>query len=163
MYAMQALSVNEFTAGLHKVTKPALAIETCKNIPQLPSSQTWLVAVRFLSACCHAWQLLRAWLDAERPQIWRRGLLRGWRSRLALPCAARWQVPYGDTTVGLAVLDNRGLFRADWWRWVGIAALLGFAILFNILVLVAQTYLGREPHSSTPMLCIAGDRLLDGL
>ncbi|CAK0753548.1 hypothetical protein CVIRNUC_002229 [Coccomyxa viridis] len=56
--------------------------------------------------------------------------------------AARWQVPYGDTTVGLAVLDNRGLFRADWWRWVGIAALLGFAILFNILVLVAQTYLG---------------------
>ena len=54
-------------------------------------------------------------------------------------------MPYGDSTVGLAVLDNRGLFREDWWRWVGIAALLGFAILFNALVLVAQTYLGREP------------------
>lgn len=54
-------------------------------------------------------------------------------------------MPYGDTTVGLAVLDNRGLFKEEWWRWVGMAALLGYAILFNILVLLAQTYLGREP------------------
>lgn len=53
-------------------------------------------------------------------------------------------MPYGDTTVGLAVLDTRGLFKEDWWRWVGMAVLLGYAILFNILVLLAQTYLGRE-------------------
>jgi hypothetical protein len=59
--------------------------------------------------------------------------------------AARWQVSYGDTTVGLAVLDNRGLFKEDWWRWMGMAVLLGYAILFNILVLLAQTYLGRKP------------------
>ena len=30
MYAMQALSVNEFTAGLHMFIKPALAIEVCR-------------------------------------------------------------------------------------------------------------------------------------
>ena len=54
-------------------------------------------------------------------------------------------MPYGDTTVGVAVLDNRGLFKQEWWRWVGMGVLLGYAILFNILVLLAQTYLGREP------------------
>jgi len=64
--------------------------------------------------------------------------------------AERWQTPYGDTTVGLAVLDNRGLFRENWWRWVGMAVLLGYAILFNILVLLAQTYLGRE----SPVSCV---------
>lgn len=53
-------------------------------------------------------------------------------------------MPYRDTTVGLAVLDNRGIFKEEWWRWVGMAALLGYAIVFNILVLLAQTYLGRE-------------------
>ena len=76
-------------------------------------------------------------------------------------------MPYGDTTVGLAVLDNRGLFREDWWRWVGIAALLGFAILFNILVLVAQTYLGREPLPALPCFYVLGatcltDCMVDG-
>ncbi|CAL8462536.1 g2069 [Coccomyxa elongata] len=55
--------------------------------------------------------------------------------------AARWQSPYGDSTVGLTVLNGRGLFTADWWRWLSIGALLGFAILFNIAVLVAQTFL----------------------
>ena len=156
MYAMQALSVNEFTAGLHNLTEPALATEICKNIQQLLSIQTWLAAVGLLLACCHTWQLLRAWLEAERLLVWRLGCSRGGAHALALPCAARWQVPYGDTTVGLAVLDNRGLFKEDWWRWVGIAALLGFAILFNILVLVAQTYLGREPLPALPCLIAGG-------
>lgn len=46
--------------------------------------------------------------------------------------------------MGLTVLNGRGLFTADWWRWLSIGALLGFAILFNIAVLVAQTFLNRE-------------------
>lgn len=77
-------------------------------------------------------------------QYWSRGAccLRGLTLRLW--DAARWQVPYGNTTVGLAVLDSRGLFKEDWWRWVGIGVLLGYAILFNVLVLLAQTFLGRE-------------------
>ncbi len=63
-------------------------------------------------------------------------------------------MPYGNTTVGLAVLDTRGLFTENWWRWVGMAVLLGYAILFNILVLLAQTYLGRE--SPAPSEAIPG-------
>lgn len=65
-------------------------------------------------------------------------------SHVVFVCAARWQTPYGDSTVGLTVLNGRGLFTADWWRWLSIGALLGFAILFNIAVLVAQTFLNRE-------------------
>jgi len=64
--------------------------------------------------------------------------------------AARWQTPYGDTTVGMTVLASRGLFQNDWWRWVGMAVLFGYTVLFNILVLLAQTYLGRELPPSEP-------------
>jgi len=65
--------------------------------------------------------------------------------------AERWQSPYGGSTVGLTVLSQRGLFTQDWWRWVGVGALLGFCVLFNILILLAQTYLNREPtNGSTP-------------
>jgi hypothetical protein len=62
----------------------------------------------------------------------------------AFACAARWQTPYGGSTVGYTVLSQRGLFLEDWWRWISIAVLLGFALLFNVLILMAQTYLNRE-------------------
>lgn len=65
--------------------------------------------------------------------------------------AARWQTPYGGSTVGLTVLSQRGLFQQDWWRWVGIAVLLGFALVFNALVLLAQTFLNRELSLTIPV------------
>jgi hypothetical protein len=58
-------------------------------------------------------------------------------------CAARWQEPYQGTTVGLAVLESRGLFTQEWWRWLGVAVMFFYCVLLNILVLLAQTFLNR--------------------
>lgn len=51
----------------------------------------------------------------------------------------------------MTVLSQRGLFQQDWWRWVGIAVLLGFALVFNALVLLAQTFLNRELSLTIPV------------
>ena len=66
--------------------------------------------------------------------------------------AERWQTPYGDSTVGLTTLSSRGLFTSDSWRWIGALALLGYCVLFNILILVAQTFLNREPTCPLPLI-----------
>ena len=54
MYAMQALSVNEFTAGLHNLTEPALATEICKTYNNCSAFRhgLWLWAC-FLPAVTH--------------------------------------------------------------------------------------------------------------
>ncbi|KAK9906410.1 hypothetical protein WJX75_001426 [Coccomyxa subellipsoidea] len=62
--------------------------------------------------------------------------------------AERWQTPYGDSTVGLTTLSSRGLFTSDSWRWIGALALLGYCVLFNILILVAQTFLNPIGNSA---------------
>ncbi|KAA8541752.1 hypothetical protein F0562_022904 [Nyssa sinensis] len=45
------------------------------------------------------------------------------------------------TRLGLAVLENFDVFPERDWFWIGAAALLGFAVLFNILFTFALTYL----------------------
>ena len=47
--------------------------------------------------------------------------------------------------MGLAVLETRGLFTEQWWRWLSIGVLIAYAIVLNIAVLLAQTFLNREP------------------
>ncbi|CAI8591943.1 unnamed protein product [Vicia faba] len=56
--------------------------------------------------------------------------------------APRWQkIQEGNITVGREVLKSRGLDFDINFFWISIAALLGFAIVFDILFVVALTYL----------------------
>eukprot|EP00253_Pinus_taeda_P008654 PITA_08654 len=54
--------------------------------------------------------------------------------------APRWDKPISNSsneTVGRAVLESRGLFAEAKFYWIGIGALTGFCVLFNILYTVA--------------------------
>ncbi|XP_061340266.1 ABC transporter G family member 39-like isoform X2 [Gastrolobium bilobum] len=58
----------------------------------------------------------------------------------------RWSKPNTDPridapTVGKALLKSRGFYTEDYWFWICIGALLGFSLLFNLLFIVALTYL----------------------
>ncbi|XP_047341338.1 ABC transporter G family member 34-like [Impatiens glandulifera] len=58
----------------------------------------------------------------------------------------RWDAPNTDPkidapTVGKALLKSRGFYTEDYMYWVCIAALFGFSAFFNILFIVALTYL----------------------
>nr|GEY05233.1 ABC transporter G family member 39-like isoform X2 [Tanacetum cinerariifolium] len=58
----------------------------------------------------------------------------------------RWSTPNIDpridaSTVGEALLKSRSFFTEDYWFWICVGALLGFSIIFNLLFIVALTYL----------------------
>ncbi|KAJ1418854.1 P-loop containing nucleoside triphosphate hydrolase [Sesbania bispinosa] len=58
----------------------------------------------------------------------------------------RWSRPNTDSridapTVGKVLLKSRGLYTEEYWFWICIGALLGFSLLFNVLFIVALTYL----------------------
>ncbi|TKY62019.1 ABC transporter G family member 39 [Spatholobus suberectus] len=44
-------------------------------------------------------------------------------------------------TVGKVLLKSRGFYTEDYWFWICIGALSGFVLLFNLLCIVALTYL----------------------
>ncbi|CAN6247786.1 unnamed protein product [Urochloa humidicola] len=67
--------------------------------------------------------------------------------------STRWAIPNNDTTidaptVGKAILKSKGLFTGEWGFWLSIGALIGFIILFNILYLLALTYLSPSSVSN---------------
>ena len=49
-------------------------------------------------------------------------------------------------TVGKALLKSKGFFTTDGGYWLSIGAIVAFAILFNILYILALMYLSREYH-----------------
>jgi hypothetical protein len=49
-------------------------------------------------------------------------------------------------TVGKALLKSKGFFTTDGGYWISIGALVAFAIVFNILYILALTYLSRKYH-----------------
>ncbi|XP_047174890.1 ABC transporter G family member 39-like isoform X1 [Vigna umbellata] len=58
----------------------------------------------------------------------------------------RWSKPNTDArfdapTVGEVLLKSRGFYTEDYWFWICIGALFGFILLFNLLCIVALTYL----------------------
>lgn len=58
-----------------------------------------------------------------------------------------WQVtrPDGTTKIlGIAVLENVQVFHENKWYWIGVGALLGFSILFNVLFTLSLMYLNRK-------------------
>ncbi|XP_030971325.1 pleiotropic drug resistance protein 1-like [Quercus lobata] len=44
-------------------------------------------------------------------------------------------------TLGVAVLKSRGFFPHAYWYWIGVGAMVGFVLLFNICFTLAASYL----------------------
>ncbi|KAM7496878.1 hypothetical protein LguiA_021292 [Lonicera macranthoides] len=63
----------------------------------------------------------------------------------------RWSTPMpngsAEPTVGKTLLKERGLFVDEHWYWICIGALVGFSLLFNVLFIVALTYLNPLGNS----------------
>ncbi|KAJ1697900.1 hypothetical protein LUZ63_006412 [Rhynchospora breviuscula] len=58
----------------------------------------------------------------------------------------RWGAPNTDRnidapTVGIAILKSRDFFTNGNWYWIAVGALAGFTVVFNLLFMVAVTYL----------------------
>ncbi|GLJ26511.1 hypothetical protein SUGI_0512680 [Cryptomeria japonica] len=68
--------------------------------------------------------------------------------------ASRWQKE--TENVGVKLLHSRGLFSDNWWYWLSVGALFGYAVLFNVLYTVALHYL--EPLGK-PQATISEDDL----
>lgn len=49
-----------------------------------------------------------------------------------------------NDTLGVQVLNSRGIFVDPNWYWIGVGALLGYIMLFNILFVVFLDLLDRE-------------------
>ncbi|KAL5228851.1 hypothetical protein ABZP36_017116 [Zizania latifolia] len=49
-----------------------------------------------------------------------------------------------NQTLGVQVLESRGMFPEAKWYWIGFGALLGFTMLFNALFTLALTFLRRD-------------------
>ncbi|MCO5606348.1 hypothetical protein L7F22_060536 [Adiantum nelumboides] len=70
--------------------------------------------------------------------------------------ADRWAKPYNGSvdaqTIGLAILKSRGFFTEDYWYWIAIGGLAGFAVLYNVLFMMALTYLNplSRPQAVIP-------------
>ncbi|KAL2509221.1 ABC transporter G family member 39 [Forsythia ovata] len=69
----------------------------------------------------------------------------------------RWSTPntdprFNEPTVGKVLLQSRGFYTDDYWFWICVGALIGFSFLFNILFIVALTFLNPLGDSSTIVL-----------
>lgn len=47
-------------------------------------------------------------------------------------------------SLGVALLRERSLFTENYWYWIGVGALLGYTIIFNLLFTVFLAYLNRK-------------------
>lgn len=52
------------------------------------------------------------------------------------------------TRLGVAVLNNFNVYPDKYWYWIGAAAILGFAVLFNVLYTLALMYLNGKNQRS---------------
>ncbi|KAL5155497.1 ABC transporter G family member 39 [Glycine soja] len=74
----------------------------------------------------------------------------------------RWSKPNTDPrinapTVGKVLLKSRGFYTEEYWFWICIGALLGFSLLFNLLFIVALTYLNPLGYSKA-VIADEGDK-----
>ncbi|PRQ50790.1 putative iron-chelate-transporting ATPase [Rosa chinensis] len=53
----------------------------------------------------------------------------------------RHVLPNSTISVGVAALEYRGFFTHAYWYWLGVGALIGFSLLFNIFYVLALSYL----------------------
>jgi hypothetical protein len=57
--------------------------------------------------------------------------------------APRWAKPIANSahTLGQQILINSGVFPKNYWYWIGVAALMGYVLLFNTMYTFVLTYL----------------------
>ncbi|KMT19204.1 hypothetical protein BVRB_1g015960 [Beta vulgaris subsp. vulgaris] len=63
--------------------------------------------------------------------------------------ATRWMKSSGNTTVGVNVLNIHDIPTDGRWYWIGIAALVIYALVFNNIVTLALTYLNPLKKAQT--------------
>ncbi|KAG8643795.1 hypothetical protein MANES_11G067100v8 [Manihot esculenta] len=58
-------------------------------------------------------------------------------------------LPNSTEPLGIQVLKSRGFFTNAYWYWIGVGALVGFTLLFNLCFTLALTFLGplRKPQA----------------
>ena len=61
-------------------------------------------------------------------------------------------------TLGEQFLRIRGIFVDKNWYWIGVAALLGYMFLFNILFVLFLEWLDREFFPPSPWSLLSGQR-----
>lgn len=49
-----------------------------------------------------------------------------------------------NETIGVTVLKNRGIFTEAKWYWIGLGAMVGYTLLFNLLYTLALSVLSRK-------------------
>ncbi|XP_057834764.2 ABC transporter G family member 36 [Cryptomeria japonica] len=56
--------------------------------------------------------------------------------------APRWKISAENTTnLGVAAMQSFNIYSRGYWYWLGVAALVGFSVLFNVLFTFALAYL----------------------
>ncbi|KAI3912940.1 hypothetical protein MKW92_048293 [Papaver armeniacum] len=58
-------------------------------------------------------------------------------------------LPGMNETLGETVIKSRGFYADPSWYWIGVGALLGYVILFNLVFTLALTYLNPSKNSPT--------------
>ncbi|GMI82035.1 pleiotropic drug resistance 12, ATP-binding cassette G40, PLEIOTROPIC DRUG RESISTANCE 12 [Hibiscus trionum] len=56
-------------------------------------------------------------------------------------------IPFTTERLGVLVLKVRGFFTEAYWCWIGVGALVGFILVFNLLYTLALTYLNPLDES----------------
>ncbi|GMI91873.1 pleiotropic drug resistance 12, ATP-binding cassette G40, PLEIOTROPIC DRUG RESISTANCE 12 [Hibiscus trionum] len=56
-------------------------------------------------------------------------------------------IPFTTERLGVLILKARGFFTEAYWYWIGVGALVGFILVFNILYTLALTYLNPLDES----------------
>lgn len=62
-----------------------------------------------------------------------------------------YDVMYRESTVGKELLKARGMFTEGHWYWICILALFGFSLIFNVLFVLALTFLTRKWRFLNPI------------
>ncbi|CAA7402812.1 unnamed protein product [Spirodela intermedia] len=72
--------------------------------------------------------------------------------------APRWmnRLTEGNRPLGLAVLDNFDVFAKNYWYWIGVVAMVGFTIVFNVLFTLSLKYLSPL---GKPQAIISGETI----
>ncbi|KAM4100329.1 hypothetical protein ACB094_05G060000 [Castanea mollissima] len=53
-------------------------------------------------------------------------------------------LPNSTEPLGVEIMKSRGFFPHEYWYWIGVGALIGIILLFNLYSTLALTYLNRE-------------------
>ncbi|KAL3650918.1 transcription factor [Castilleja foliolosa] len=63
-----------------------------------------------------------------------------------------WSRLINGTELGTLVMQSRGFFPQANWYWIGLAAVIGFVFLFNLLYVISLTYLDSydKPQAVLP-------------